>query len=58
MTLHPHLTRAELAAYCELCHEHGVKSVRVEKPTAEAIKRLILHGTPMRYLGIKFKIRK
>lgn len=58
MTLHPHITRAELAAYCELCHEHGVKSVRVEKQTAEAIKRLIVHGTLMRYLGIKFKIIK
>ena len=58
MTLHPNLTRVELTAYCELCHEHGIKSVRVEKPTAEAISRIILHGTPMQFLGIKFKIRK
>lgn len=57
MTLHPHITRAELADYCELCHEHGIKSVKVDKPTADAIKPLILHGTPMQYLGIKFKIR-
>lgn len=58
MTLHPHISRAELTAYCELCHEHGVKSVRVEKQTAEAIERLILHGAPMKYFGIQFKIRK
>lgn len=58
MTLHPHITRAELAAYCELCHEHGIKSVRVEKEVAQAIEPLILHGTPMRFLGIKFKIKK
>lgn len=58
MTLHPHITRAELADYCQLCHEHGVKTVRVDKATAEAIERLALHGTPMRFLGIKFKISK
>lgn len=58
MTLHPNLTRAELTAYCELCHEHGVKSVRVDKATAGAIKPLILHGTPMKFLGIQFKIKR
>lgn len=56
MTLHPHLTRSELVNYCLLCHENGVKTVRVDKKTSEAIKRFILHGTPMKYLGIKFKI--
>lgn len=57
MTLHPHTTRAELVDYCLLCHEHGVKSVRVDKATAGAVKALVLHGKEAKYLGVKFKIK-
>lgn len=57
MTIHSHTTRAELAEYCQLCHEHGIKSVRLDKATADAVKRLVMGGT-MRFLGIKFKVRK
>lgn len=55
MILHPHLTRAELADYCRLCHEYRIKSVKVDKATADAIKRF--SGVRTEYLGIKFKQR-
>jgi len=56
MILHPHITRAELTDYCRLCHEYRVKSVRVSKATAGAIKRISC-GVRAEYLGIKFKQR-
>lgn len=56
MTLHPHITREELTDYCRLCHEHRIKSVRVESAIAKKIKEIIRNTRPQ-YLGIKFKTR-
>lgn len=56
MTLHPHLTRSELTDYCRLCHEYRIKSVKVDKATADRIKSLYA-GVRAEYLGIKFKQR-
>lgn len=33
MTLRPNISRAELSDYCELCHEHGIKFVKVDSKT-------------------------
>lgn len=56
MTLHPNITRYELTDYCQLCHEHRVKSVKVDKGTADAIKRLS-GNIRAEYFGIKFRQR-
>jgi len=53
MILHPHLTRSELTDYCRLCHEYRIKAVKVDGPTAAAIKRLC-GGVRAEYFGIKF----
>lgn len=55
MTLHPHLTSAELSAYCELCHEHGIKSVKVDANTAGAIQAI---SFGLVFMGIKFKVKQ
>lgn len=55
MILYPSLTRAELTAYCQLCHEHRVKSVRVNEATANAIKGIAFGA--LIYLGVKFKVK-
>lgn len=54
MTLHPNLTRAELTEYCLLCHEHRIKSVKVNKETAQAIRRIYPNADGAEYMGIKF----
>lgn len=54
MTLHPNLTRAELTEYCLLCHEHRIKSVKVNKETAQAIRRIYPHTDRAEFMGIKF----
>ncbi len=56
MTLHPNITRCELTDYCRLCHEHRIKSVKVDKGTADAIKRLS-GNVRAEYFGIKFRQR-
>lgn len=56
MILHPNMTRSELTDYCRLCHEYRIKSVKVDGPTAGAIKRLS-GGVRAEYFGIKFKQR-
>ena len=54
MILHPHLTRAELIDYCLLCHEYRIKAVKVDKGTAQAIRRIYPHTDRAEYMGIKF----
>lgn len=56
MTLHPTISRDELTAYCELCHEHGVKSVKVDVHTANAIKTLMFGN--LRAFGVNFKVKQ
>ena len=55
MTIHPNITRAELSAYCELCHEHGIKSVKVDANAAGAIQALAFG---LVFMGIKFKVKQ
>ena len=55
MILHQNITRAELSEYCQLCHENGVKSVRVDTQTANAIKGISFGA--LVYLGVKFKVK-
>lgn len=54
MTLHPHLTRSELTEYCLLCHEHRIKAVKVDKETAQAIRRIYPNADGAEFMGIKF----
>ncbi len=56
MTLHLNMTRSELTDYCRLCHEYRIKSVKVDGPTAKAIRKLS-GGVRAEYFGIKFKQR-
>ena len=56
MILHPNISRDELTDYCRLCHEHRIKSVRVESAIAKRIKELTCNTRPQ-YLGIEFKTR-
>lgn len=56
MILHPHLTRTELTDYYLLCHEYRIKSVKVDKATADRINGLY-SGVRAEYMGIKFKQR-
>ena len=55
MTLLPNISRAELSDYCELCHEHGIKSVKVDEKTAGAIKAIAFG---LVFMGIKFKVKQ
>lgn len=56
MTLHPNMTQSELTDYCCLCYEYRIKSVKVDKGTADAIKR-IAGNVRAEYFGIKFRQR-
>ena len=55
MTLHPHITRAELTDYCRLCREYKINEVKVDGPTANAIRRLL--GKNEDHYGVKFETR-
>lgn len=55
MILHPHITRTELTDYCRLCHEYRIKSVKVDGPTANAIRLLL--GKNEDHYGVKFETR-
>ena len=56
MTLHPQITKQELVAYCELCHEHKIKSVRVDKSTAARVFEIAMAS--VEFMGVKFKIKQ
>lgn len=51
MTLHPNITIPELDAYCQLSHEHKIKTVKVDPHTYQRIK--YLKYTPT-HQGIRF----
>lgn len=56
MTLHPQISRNELFDYCQLCHENGVKSVKVDTATLNAIKGITVGQVVC--LGVKFKVEQ
>lgn len=56
MTLHPQISKPELVAYCELCHEHKIKSVRVDKSTAARVFEIVMAS--VEFMGVKFKIKQ
>lgn len=55
MILHPQISKSELIAYCELCHEHKIKKVRVDVATAARILELAMASVV--FMGIKFKVK-
>lgn len=52
MTLHPHITLAELNAYCALAWEHRIRKVHVDIMTYQRITALVKNK---HYSGIEFK---
>jgi len=56
MTLHSQISKPELIAFCELCHEHKIKSVKVDTDTAKRISKIALGIS--RFMGVRFKIRQ
>lgn len=55
MNLHPQISKPELVSYCELCHEHKIKKVRVDRDTAARIAELAMASKV--FMGIKFRIK-
>ena len=51
MTLHPHITRAELDAYTHLAWEHRVRRVKVDAKTLQTIHNLLKTDT---HYGVKY----
>lgn len=60
MKLHSQICFNELIWYILLCHEHGVRKVKVDRDTYRQIKKLSFNSPKKmtKFMGITFNIKQ
>lgn len=59
MQLHKLSSLNELAEYARLCHEHGIKRVKLDADTYRRVKQInpFVSGKNLAYFGVQFVSR-